>query len=576
MSSGNKQMVLNTRERLVSDDHNRLQAFIGADLASVLSHLLLATADADASAAGSETLPSTNVAPMAATVLNGLRPLPINGTANLLVEAGVLVMANPDTPVSGDDVPQKWVVDPGVQIAGQLTLAPGAGSTRIDVVECSRTTAVVESDNRDIFNPSTGLFSPVLVDKVVVGRLAYRIRAGTPGAGFPGVVAGWLPLAVCSVPSAATTWDAVAIWDVRPLAADRWGGPFATTVAKPRRGLTHVFTDASTAPGELRLLGNLDLAFGAYRAGGKVTSDAGDYLDVAASAIREPGYAVPSSGWWHLWLAFPFGLPRWARYTPASSGSRVPSGLRGVPVLSTVAARYDGTVRTGSIALPTATGLGGTTTSAVLAASGRTDSTPKLLGISADGLVFRAADPALASSPLDSVEPFQFTYNIPANANVNTHFGGPAVTDNSYVLWDHAFVDGTTHPPNAKAIWVVVAVQFVGSYFWTATPSQDATFTFNHEYTVSGPDGDLAKSSAGVANLGQDVVSITAASHTSYGPFGYTIARAFRVPLPPPVDPTVARQFSLKWWIQAPSLMNGGWEQLHLYSPQATVFGWEV
>ena len=178
MASGQKRMVINTREKIISTDINRLQAFIGTQDAEELRWMLLAPADEG----GAATVSGSATTPPNAMVLNGLWARPEVGTVNLFITPGVIAMVDPDAPPSADDSPCKIIVDDGVLLGGALVLTPGAGSTRIDIVECSRTTQVLETDNRDIYNPSTGLFTPASVTKAAPGWSSSTCRCATPRA----------------------------------------------------------------------------------------------------------------------------------------------------------------------------------------------------------------------------------------------------------------------------------------------------------------------------------------------------------------------------------------------------------
>lgn len=361
---------------MLSDDLVRAQAFAHAAAADVLRRLHLARA-LSKEAAGKTTLPTLSGAPPQAIVLEGLRPRPEVGTTNFFVEPGALAVSFPDPSPHPDDCPTRLIFDGGVQTAGALTLTAGSGSVRVDVVECQPTTIVVESDSRDVFNPATGTSSPVTLDKVTRGALAYRIRTGTPGGGFPGVVADWLPLAVCTVSSAAATWDDVQVWDVRPLLADLADPPHVTTEQFPAaRRRQVVAVEPSDAAGEWRAKGVADLALAGWKAGGQLATTLSgashlrlDALD-AALTTQEPSFSVVADRPWYLYLAQPFFLPRWSKLSPASSGERTPTEPRGVPVFSQKAPSGLSGIAGSALALPIPTGLGGSSSNAVVAASG--------------------------------------------------------------------------------------------------------------------------------------------------------------------------------------------------------------
>jgi hypothetical protein len=419
---------------------------------------------------------------------------------------------------------------------------------------------VAEADNRDIFNPSTGLFSPVTVTKVQVGQLVYRIRLGVAGSGFPGVVSGWLPLAVASVPAGALTWDTVTLWDVRPLASDRWNAPFASSTSTPFAERSRLMTDTTTSAGHPRLYGQMDRRVGAYRAGGRILSDAGPYLDLADSQLPEPGYVLPAlgSGFWNLWLAFPFGLPRWVRYSNAG-GMRTPAGLRGIPILSNATARWDGTPISTGPALPTWTGLSGTASQAVLAVSGYTTTGPGqvILGMAADGEVMSPSDPTFDFGTV-------FT-------GINPLAPTTVASDFSTITWTNALQDGVTHPANARAVYLLIGAQHNVHPVWTSLPSADLIPVCNFQLQVSGPDGNMAHQAISCGS--PETESYPGFNSLKASIFSVNRARVFRVPLMPNwAAPTTARTFSFVWYC----FMNHQFDGALVQNVEADVIGWEI
>lgn len=443
MPSGQKRMVHNTRERLVSTDHNREQAFLGAHIAEFVRWMGDALSSEDA-AGGVATVGSVTVDPLRAVVVNGIQARPEIGTVNLFVEPGVVGVVNPDGSPSVDDSPFKLLVDPGVTVAGSLTLtAGGGGSTRIDIVECQRISSTLEQDNRDIFNPATGLFAPSLVDKVVTDKLTYRIRLGTPGGGFPGTAAGWLPLMVASVPTTATTWNDVKCWDVRPLMQDYVDGPFnvAATFPHHRRQIAAaVGVGAGEDPRTLK--GIIEAQYLGRKLGGNLAPQLGspgtiNLLD--ATNVIEPGFGAVAGQPWYVYLLTPFGLPRWAEYTPSSSGVRSPRSPRGIPVFTQKAPAGISGKPGSAVSIPTALGLGGNTTDGVMAIAGCYD----ISGNWRDCVVvgeWTHHNGGISLSPVAGAGTSVVTYNlvgnttIPANAlavrlRFATTLSGVAATD---------------------------------------------------------------------------------------------------------------------------------------------------
>lgn len=439
MSGGGRLVKYNTRERAVSSDQNRAQAFVRresaerARLSSALRSTNLATgvagADvvpleggsyADTTAAGTAAIAT----PAKADVFDGLVVLPQPGTLNLLVSPGAVGFDDPDgqtgssdpTAPSTDDSRYKIVNDPGVQVAGALTIAAGAGSTRIDLIEVRRTTTVLETDSRDVFDPSTGTFLPVSVTKVSEGRLIYRVTQGTPGAGIPALSQGWLPLCVASVPSSATSVDTMTFWDVRPLVKDRVEPPFDSRHVDQARVRANMFANDHSAA-ETRIKGFSSSQIGCYRAGGQIQPvDSGLYFDARAAINHAAGYAPTVGKPWFLYAVFPAGLPRWVQYLPSPATPRIPFGPLGVIVVSDVGP--SGYLGTGDVMNPpAATGIGSSGPCALLAA-GVVGPGPVEQGfVMSEGLVLVSANVPI-TGPAAVAALSTDTYTLVAN----THF----------------------------------------------------------------------------------------------------------------------------------------------------------
>ncbi len=371
MSSGGKRMVLNTRERIVSTDHNRLQAFADASRAEATRFLMLATSTEESN--GVVVVPSATTSPLTAVILAGGLARPGFGSTTLTVDPMVLGVVAPDASPSADDSACKMIVDAGVgntgSILASLSFTANAGpGIRVDVVECQPypvgdSARVVSTENRDVYDPSTGTFSPVTLTKVEAGALNYRIRLGTPGSGYPGNVSGWLPIMVASVPTSATNWDGVTCWDVRPLSDDYVSGvsKHAYEVSTPR------IVDASML-GSNTLKGRILGSYKYFVAGGQLPVGG---VNLGGNDYGEPGWiAATTDKVWYAWACFPFGLPRWARY--GASNPRQPAGFRGLLVASAKSPTGGrGTPPAVALTLPTNTGLGGTSTEAVALYAGQ-------------------------------------------------------------------------------------------------------------------------------------------------------------------------------------------------------------
>ena len=302
-------------------------------------------------------VPSGMAAPVLGEILSGLMVRPDVGTLAVSVDGGAAFFLAPDG--SDDASPVKFVRTPGT--SDPLTMSPNAsGSARVDVVECRFAGDVaIESDSRDLFNPITGGFSPALLAKATQGSVEFRIRAGTPGAGYPGPASGWLPLAIALVPNGATTCDTATFWDVRPLLSDRaiqLGGQLARAVPRSHRRLIGPANTIAGQEAGVRfpvIAGTVDLEYAGRVVGGRlgrgVPGTDAESIDLGAHYAA--GFTITQGELAHLYLLFPHNLPRWARYTDAASGQRVPRAPLGIPVLSRVAPTVEGFPST-SIPMP--------------------------------------------------------------------------------------------------------------------------------------------------------------------------------------------------------------------------------
>lgn len=514
--TGNPKVKFNTRERVLSSDANRVQGMSGAHFANAMRFLLEATSEEDDAAGATEVLSDGTEASLQGVVFSGLRPRPIDGTVDLLITPGSCLLADNTSPRTDDGV-AAIVNDPGVITTGLLTLTAGGASVRIDVIECQRITVVSETQNRDIFNPATGLFTPAQVDKVTAGRLVYRIRTGTGGAGFPGVAAGWMPLAVCRVAAGATSWDGVILWDVRPLVSDRWNAPFASTRTQPERGRCFVWSDVTTASGEVRVAGLAEAQFGAYKAGGHLgvtqTTGASGWFDVALAANRasnHPGYTADQH--WYLYAVFPHGLPRWVRYTDSGSGGRVPRGTRGILSVTATKPFFDGTPVGSAVGVPTALGLNYAGPAAVCLLAGRVTNagTPVPQGIACDGVrttLVNGAD--VANTPTATVAGVSATWTLS---------------------------DGVAWPAGVRAVWVRISMNL--------TVAAAKTYIVEGTVVVTGPDA-LTASSTRTIDLPWQTTATNGALITTY-------SAMMRIPLCcDPFDPyngtSSPRDFKLVW-----------------------------
>jgi hypothetical protein len=342
MSSGEKILQVSPLERAVSADIIRAQSFIGAALNEMLRALGDTGQGFDDVNAGGLYLPNGSAGdPSSALVFAGLLLQPTGGSVASNVTGGTLGIYDPDATPSADDSQYKLITSSGT---GALTLTPNSsGHLRIDVLECARVQpdAVVETDSRDVFNTTTGLFAAATVNKVTQSQLQFRIRLGTPSSGYPNNATGWLPLAVLSVPNGTTVWDTVTIWDVRPLAEDLAFG--LSNVKKDLPRVTRCVAQVDTSGGTTSVLsGVVEGVLSGRRIGGMLRSsclppasdsDSNFYADIDNAQNQSAGGSIGTTGFNYVYLCAPFGLPRWARYTIGPNG-RVPRSPRGILVAS--------------------------------------------------------------------------------------------------------------------------------------------------------------------------------------------------------------------------------------------------
>lgn len=434
MSSGAKTMVINSLERAVSTDINRLQSFGEATLAEIERAAMNTYSGTDDADAGGLYAPQVAMgSPVVAEIYSGLVVLPQSASFNLLVSAGVARFLAPDA--APDDSPYKLAEDAGVSTIGALAIAANAsGSIRIDVIECQWTVnTTAETDNRDIFNPSNSSFTPVSVSKATVGQLAYRVRQGTPGSGYPGAVLGWLPLCIASVPNAAASNDTCTFWDVRPLVEGRIFPPFNLTKNYPT--INNADFSIQLAAGAASMGGNVDCAAAddttnpptpaLYRLGGIFTGQ-----NLNAAAQFQDG-TLTSSGPVYVYLLEPFGLPRWAQYT--ATGTRLPSSPRGILVASKVSPT--GSTNAGyaagpnaAVSLPTGLGLVGSTRKGVC------------IAVSQTGGASTLTQPVLSSNKT------QYSPGWPTSGAL-----APVLSGGNQIA-TFTVVAGTHYPVNAKAL----------------------------------------------------------------------------------------------------------------------------
>jgi hypothetical protein len=558
MASGKKVMVMNTLERAVSTDINRLQSFANKDQAEAIRFLMnvsMGTDDLDAG--GVMTQVTTANSPLNAEILGGLTVKPSVGALDVLIDPGMIYLLNPDS--APDDSNYKFVNDPGIPAPGVgFTMGTNSsGQTRIDVIECTnQTNATAETDNRDVFNPATGAFSATTVTKATQGVLQYRIRQGAPGAGYPGTVPGWLPLAVASVPTGTTNNDTITFWDVRPLVADR-----VNVLANTSRDLsivervhatvnTNIFTGQAMCEGWVAASASNQIDApsvpGRYRLGGRLRTGVPTLDQINVGGGRPDGLDLNAganqSGTWtagqpvYVYLMEPFLLPRWARYTDAVTGVRKPRSPRGILVVSPVAPKSFWGCPSAPVTMPALCGFGSVTANkgvcimALVGGSGQT-----VQAIAADGKMHSSSVPF--APPLAGI----------ITGSTNLYF---------------PLVEGTHYPANAKSIVVSFSVAW---YITGAAGTVSAQIQ-----TVSGSGGYVYSSTpifgAGGADCSPEGFVFPAA------PFNSVYGKTVKIPVLPkyPADITGSTQLQVLWNVVA------GSGTITFSNAFAQVIGWEL
>jgi hypothetical protein len=190
------------------------------------------------------------------------------------------------------------------------------------------------------------------VTKQEFGVLEYRVRAGVAGAGYPGNVNGWLPLAVAVSPAGSLNVDAVEFWDVRPMLQDRVYGPMNVQDDNAQVMLPGSFGEndtGATPSGNPELRGVIRANYKGWIAGGQIQSTDGsvdvDYIHTGTASPfvdtnHPPVIGQRLAG---VFALFPFGLPRWCRYLRAPM-NRVPGLFNGIPAVSARASDAQGII----------------------------------------------------------------------------------------------------------------------------------------------------------------------------------------------------------------------------------------
>jgi hypothetical protein len=380
-------MFWNSRERALSSDNNRSRAFLAADDAEEARWRMSVRPGSDdlgidLATGGWDQQFVTLTSPASGEVIGGLLVRPQLGSSGnplgIIIDPGVAHIIAPDG--DADASVYKRVRDPGIQTLGALNFAPGGGGgTRIDLVCATYVNAVAETSSRDVYDPATGLFTPTALTKALQGKISYTVVSGAVGGGvasaLAAVPAGAVPLMVAVVPNAAANNDGMTYYDVRPMVHQRSRWPFNLGTAAPAITYKEMAIDSNGA-GNAFLTGRVEgdavvdaasLASIPCRVGGTFSFSVPAGPDLSTAEFQSGG--APASGLAFVYLALPNGLPNWRKYSPASAGSRIPLGVRGVILISNVGP--NGPLNrspSAPLPLPTASGLGGSTQAAMCVA----------------------------------------------------------------------------------------------------------------------------------------------------------------------------------------------------------------
>lgn len=203
-------LKFNTRERLISSDLNLDTQLVHRAIQEAVAYMLSGTTR-ESGVFGDSYL----VTPMV-------------GTMKCAIGPGLGVMV--DTTQAYPESQSVWMESRAVR---EVTHDPGGAGSRYDVIEVRPATQVSINVPRDQFDPLTGTFSAVSVDKQVESYPEFRIVKGaealTPN--LPAGSAGWMPLAYIFVPVGAVALDPQDVIYCRPLLAPKqvqesgWSSP---------------------------------------------------------------------------------------------------------------------------------------------------------------------------------------------------------------------------------------------------------------------------------------------------------------------------------------------------------------
>jgi hypothetical protein len=209
MSSPLGRIVMNTRERGVSNDINRLQDLLGLDLMEMYRGL-----------AGFHMNPNGTVSQDRNAVIRGLAAVPGGAGLSVDVQEGYATIIRSAGPPTADDSAYRLLHNRAAQ--NLVLAAADPVNPRFDLIEATFSDDLVESQNRDIYNPVTGLFAPAAVDKVRKAGCVLTVTTGAAGANpvipaFSAAATDRIPIAAVRVPALAAAIVANDILDLRPL-----------------------------------------------------------------------------------------------------------------------------------------------------------------------------------------------------------------------------------------------------------------------------------------------------------------------------------------------------------------------
>jgi len=227
MASNIRRLIENTRERLLSTDHNDTTALQHRAIIEAVTALALGTAYN-----ASSERPSG--------VIGGFEVTAPGASFNVTVSPGLAVKKG--TAPTGYDSDLLWIEQQAIETIDLSSLVD-PGNPRWVVIEIEPTDAVETAATRDVFVPALGTFTSQSVDKVKGSDPTFTARGGTPAAApvFPSGVADRIPLAYVYLAAAAASVEVGDVVRCRPMLNTRLGQG-----DHYNGGGVHVATDATS------------------------------------------------------------------------------------------------------------------------------------------------------------------------------------------------------------------------------------------------------------------------------------------------------------------------------------------